>query len=1017
MSNKDPRKRAVDEHGLQLIVAGPGSGKTCIIIKKISNLIEQGVQPENILALTFSRKATAEMVERLEEKNIDTSGVTVSTFHSFCYNVLKANPFECGINPSSQLITREHQLVWGLRNVDSFGFESMKVGNNGAEIIESLVDGISTFRDELLEPKDLEDYLLGQGETSLSNAQYIENLRYWDLLRVWKAYEAYKQQMQLLDHDDMHIHAVRLFNEHPVVLDRYRSRYSHFFVDEFQDTNHVQLVLIKQLAGNNLCVVGDADQSIYQFRRAYPTNFEDFNAHFSPSEITLEEDFRNSNNILQCALLLMRGILGRTEKPLRTDNPEGDLVVVARCENETAEAAYVVEEIQKLTERTKDNEQHGATPELSYKDIAVLSRTHAHGAKVYSLLRKRGIPAEFVGEINFFNYPVIRDAEAYLEFASDPLLAGKALYHILKSLGIHETTIKRINAYARENKEVKSVDDGVFESIKEAQSFLREQGLRVEDIAHVLHELLGLKRRVPLFEFIEQVLKKYSGLYAQNIAEGNIENIRLLNKFLDIVEEYTLTVGSSSIADFLQYIELFKQFDVESDVPQDRDSVKVMTAHQSKGKEFPVVFVIDLAKRRFPGDYKKKTFRVPRALARSLQPNEDPEELFMQEERRLLYVAMTRAQRKLYLTYARWYGANKQETAPSAFLLDLNFEHNPLMQILDVPAREVQELESHRGPLGQVKKRIQDQASTAVYQMRLKSAFQDIVDLERIRLVESGENLEDFDVEVFVEGGYRTDEWLRQLLSGPPPRLVGEDHHFSPTALEKYSKCPLRYKFEHVLKIPPSKQGFILGGLVHDVIHYLAEEELRGMPPTDWRALQVLEKLWPPHEFVSKTEEAEQKEEAQKALEKYVAWNEGNENELVGSEIKFSFSLDGWPINGRIDRVERTAEAEHVIIDFKTTSSGEYSTTIGQNIQMNMYCLAIQHKYGALPSKATIVYLKGSKKPVHYYPDSKQVQSQETKLKELIGKIMKEQFDPVVPSLKGVCRWCGYKTECSALNE
>jgi DNA helicase-2/ATP-dependent DNA helicase PcrA len=299
----------------------------------------------------------------------------------------------------------------------------------------------------------------------------------------------------------------------------------------------------------------------------------------------------------------------------------------------------------------------------------------------------------------------------------------------------------------------------------------------------------------------------------------------------------------------------------------------------------------------------------------------------------------------------------------------------------------------------------------------MKSAFQDIVDLERIRRVESGENLEDFDVEAFVEDGYRTDEWLRQLLSGPPPRLVGEDHHFSPTALEKYSKCPLRYKFEHVLKIPPSKQGFILGGLVHDVIHYLAEEELRGMPPTDWRALQVLEKLWPPHEFASKTEEAEQKEEAQKALEKYVAWNEGNENELVGSEIKFSFSLDGWPINGRIDRVEHTAEAQHVVIDFKTTSSGEYSTTIGQNIQMNMYCLAIQHKYGALPSKATIVYLKGSKKPVHYYPDSKQVQSQETKVRELIDKITKEQFDPVVPSLKGVCRWCGYKTECSALND
>jgi len=158
-------------------------------------------------------------------------------------------------------------------------------------------------------------------------------------------------------------------------------------------------------------------------------------------------------------------------------------------------------------------------------------------------------------------------------------------------------------------------------------------------------------------------------------------------------------------------------------------------------------------------------------------------------------------------------------------------------------------------------------------------------------------------------------------------------------------------------------------------------------------------------------------EEAQKALEKYVAWNEDNENELVGSEVKFLFSLNGWPINGRIDRVERTAEGEYVIIDFKTTASGEYRTTVGQNIQVNTYCLATQHKYGKLPARATLVYLKGRKRPVHYDPDQIQVQSQETRLKALIDNIVEERFDPVVPSPKGVCRWCGYKTECTALNK
>jgi DNA helicase II / ATP-dependent DNA helicase PcrA len=1016
MSRKDAKRRAIEEYGTQLITAGPGSGKTCVIIEKISRLIEGGVQPENILALTFSRKAAAEMVERVEEKKIDPSGITISTFHSFCYSLLKENPFECGISPSSKVITRAHQLVWGIKNVDSFDFEHIKLGSNAANVIESIIDGISTFRDEFLVPKDLEDYLSAQEEEQLSQVLNIENRKYWDLLKVWKAYEAHKLQMQLIDHDDMHIEAVRLLKENPAVLERYRSQYTHFFVDEFQDTNYVQLCLIKLLAGDNLCVVGDNDQSIYQFRRAYPTNFQDYQAHFAPSEILLEEDHRNSDNILQCALQLMRKVPNRAEKPLWTKNENGDLVAVGRCENEDAEAAYVVEEIQKLIGTERISRQNGQPKHTSYKDIAVLSRRRVQGAKVYSLLRQRGMPAEFVGEVNFFESPTIRDAIAYLEFASEPLLAAVPLFRIMKTLGIHETNIKRINAYAREHKAVSEIDDGVYESMRLAQIFLTSQGLQVEEIAHLLGRLLNLKRRVSLLEFVDQMMKRYSSLYQQNIGAENLENIRLLNKFLGLVEEYAATVESTSIADLLEYIQLVDQFDVDSDEPEERDSVKIMTAHQSKGKQFHAVFILDLAKNRFPSSYREKKFRVPRDLARSLQPEDDPEELFMQEERRLLYVAMTRAEHNLYLTCARRYGTNKEDTDPSQFLMDLNFEFNPLMQIVDIPAGEVEELATHPSPLEHEKRNIQNQVSTAAFQMRLKSAFQGLLDLERIRLVESGKGLEEFKVDVFVEDAYRADGWLRKILSGTPLRLVGDDQHFSPSALDKYNTCPLRYKFEYVLKIPPAKQGFILGAVVHDVIHYLALEELRGMPPTEWRALEVLEKLWPPRAFISKTEEAEQKEEAQKALEKYVAWNETNENELIGTEVEFFFSLDGWPIKGRIDRLERTSDGEYVLSDFKTTKEGESRNSITHSIQINTYCLAVMHKYGKLPERASLVYLKGRKRPVHYYPDPLQIRNQETRLKGLIANIMDEQFNPAIPSLLGICRWCGFKTECTALS-
>lgn len=176
----------------------------------------------------------------------------------------------------------------------------------------------------------------------------------------------------------------------------------------------------------------------------------------------------------------------------------------------------------------------------------------------------------------------------------------------------------------------------------------------------------------------------------------------------------------------------------------------------------------------------------------------------------------------------------------------------------------------------------------------------------------------------------------------------------------------------------------------------------------------MLEKFWPSRSFTSKTEEAEQKIEAQKAVQKYVAWNEANENQLIGSEVEFLFLLDGRMIKGRMDRIERASDGGYIVTDFKTTVTGEFSTTIGQNIQMNLYCLAVQNKYGQLPVRASLVYLKGRKKPVHYYPDPIQIQSQEERLRALMDNVIHEQFDPpAVPSSKGTCRWCGYKTECS----
>ncbi|HEY3274006.1 MAG TPA: UvrD-helicase domain-containing protein, partial [Methanocella sp.] len=273
------QKKAIEESGAQLVLAGPGSGKTRVITGKILHLIRNGVRPEQILALTFTDKAAEEMRDRLD-KEIDTSQLTIGTFHSFCLEVLQDNILDSGVSFSSGIVSRTSQLVWGLKNIDRFGLEHVELGNNGKEIIEAMIDGISAFRDELITPDELADYLRKKDAEELENDErdFVNKLK--DLLKVYRAYEQYKRNETLIDFDDMITLASHLFEQKPAVLEHYRKRYLHILVDEFQDTNYAQLYLIKQLAGDNVCVVGDDDQSIYRFRGAYLTNFRDFKDHF-----------------------------------------------------------------------------------------------------------------------------------------------------------------------------------------------------------------------------------------------------------------------------------------------------------------------------------------------------------------------------------------------------------------------------------------------------------------------------------------------------------------------------------------------------------------------------------------------------------------------------------------------------------------------------------------------------------------------------------------------------------------
>lgn len=1002
---------AVTCSGIQLILAGPGSGKTRVIIEKIYHLISEGVPASSILALTFSDKAAQEMRDRLESVP-QSADLTVSTFHSFCLSVLEENRLDSGINFSSGIISRANQLVWGLKNIDSFGFEHIEVGNNAVDVIEAIIDGISAFRDELISPDELGRYLerKGHGTGSAEESAYLEKLS--DLLKVYRAYERFKRQEMLLDYDDMIHETCRLFERKPLIVRRYKDRFTHILVDEFQDTNYAQLQLIKMLAGNHLCVVGDDDQTIYRFRGAYLTNMQDFLQHFQDAkEILLTHNYRSTQTILTLALTLMHHAPNRREKRLLTENPPGDPVKVVQCENETTEASYVVGEIEGLLGAPFKSRREKEERPFTYKDFAIICRRRKDGAKFYQLLRNRGIPAEFVGEMEFFSAPVIRDLLAYLKIINNPLTAGIPLNRVMKISGIPETEVQKINAVARKSTFGNPYNDGVFEAMHTLDTLLPHYATAIKEILSTLDSLIMEKDRGLLTALVHLLMMHATDLYARALEDETGQEVLLLNQFLTITREYEEITKDATVDTFLTYLRFLSGFSIEVGETDVVDSVKVLTVHKSKGKEFPVVFVVDLATNRFPLQYQSKEFFVPNDLSKGMKTADDEKALFEQEERRLLYVAMTRAEDYLYLTRAKWYGNNKNPTKQSKFFDEIPLDDTSLIQKLEIPAA-ISAITVHgENPVEEYQHTLQYQAKRAIHQLHLQTALQHIVALEKLRLLSEGKSLSTFHRDEFLSFTENDDE-IEALFQGHTPALIGDGHTFSASGLGTYERCPLKYKYQYVVLIPSvPRTYFDLGSSVHSVIEHLSKKQKEGVRPTKEMALSLLDTTWSTAAYESKSHEMKDREIAEALLDTYLAWQSINPNRILEAEKRFQITLGGRLVRGVIDRIEETPGGEIVVIDFKTGSKpGALSkNTIRDDMQMNLYSLAVREIYGKLPVRASLYYLSPNK-TYDYTPTIETITSFENRVLKLINAVCSEEFSPT-PDFQ-TCKWCEYKDFC-----
>lgn len=1013
--NLEQKKAVTHTGGPLLVVAGPGSGKTRVIIERVMHLVRSGVRQSEILCLTFSEKAAEEMRQRLE-KLIDVTEMEISTFHSFAKDVLEDNVLDSGIGMSSGIIKRSAQLVWGLKHIDDFKLAHLEIGNNAVELIESIIDGISTFKDDLISPEELQGYIRAKLEKQLSDEERDFVLKLSDLCKVYFKYQEFQRSKAIIDFDDMVVQATELFKRKPNVLSKYQRRFKHVLVDEFQDNNFAQLEMIKMVANDgNITVVGDDDQSIYRFQGAYLTNFKDFQSHFpNTAVVVLSRNYRSPQIIVTLAGQLLEGVPERQSKTLKSEHERGEKVTVAQCADESAEVEFVVKTIKELLGK-KVNRRDGTDTPLTYRDFVILARRKAEGRKFARALKSHGLPTTFIGESNIFASPVIRDMMAFLSIASRPTASGIEITRLMKNHGISEVNIARLNFEAmRRARADPTRMDFVLDTLKSCDSLNVTQTDEIKELADQIQSIIDLESRSSIGEMVYKIMMSVSDLYKRAIQSDTAENRRnqmMLKEFYSIATEYESLNPNSTLEDFIKYLTLMGQFDIElKEGLEADDSIQVTTIHQSKGREFPVVFVVDVAANKLPLRYQAKKFYVPNDLTRGIARAEDERELYLQEERRLLYVAMTRAQNLLYMAYAKRYGQNVRETRPSKFLEEIKFESNPLVSVVKYDGQRGEALLEEEKAIERIKRDLQDKAVKSLNQMHLKSAVHRIVELAKIKYFEENGTVEGFDPKDILKADDHDIE-IDSLLEGRVTKLVSrEDLRLSATKIATYMDCPLKFKFSHILQVPtPPKPYFDLGTAVHAVAEHLTKMRLEGVEPSENVAFEILDKEWRSDGFENQTQEAQKKEQARDMIRTYLRWEKQNPNSPVAVEKRFSLEIGGVQFNGFVDRIEKTPDGRYTVVDFKTGAAYKNSKTIRDDPQMNVYALAVENLYGQAPEKTSLFYLREDK-IVENPIEAPHVERVKAVIEEQVKSILDERFE-ATPSYQ-TCRICDFKSIC-----
>lgn len=964
--NKAQRQAIEYNEGPLLIVAGPGTGKTFVITEKIKYLIlEKKVNPENILALTFTEKASFEMEERVDKAlPYGYFQTWIMTFHSFADKVLRESGYHIGLPLDYKLLTEAESILFFKKNLFNLDLKYFRPLGNPNKFVEALLKYFSRLKDEDISPEEYKKWVLNKKDW-LSEE---EKEKHQELALAYTAYQNLKLEKGYLDFGDLLLYILKLFRKRKNVLKEYRKRFPYILVDEFQDTNIAQYELLKLLAppdeDSKITVVGDDSQAIYKFRGASVSNILSFMKDYKKAkQITLLENYRSNQTILDASYQLIKhndpdtleAKLGISKKLIAVNNKKiKEPIKLIFKETPDEEADEVAKTIKNLVKEKG----------YSWKDFAILARANKHLDPFISALVRHGIPYQVLGTSKLFKQPEIKELIAYLKFLYDPE-DSSSLYRVL-SMNIFKLDqldlIELLNFSRKISRSLfKALEiylsfyypELANEEYKIYQQFLP---LLKEDTRKKLLEIYKmLKRHLKrvqkdsagrlLFYFLEDT--KYLPKLANFKTTRDEQKALNISKFFNHLRNFELENEDASVYALVDYLELSMELGESPLAVQEDytlyDAVNLLTVHSAKGLEFKVVFLVNLVKQRFPTRKQKDTISLPEELIKEILPEGD---YHLQEERRLFYVGLTRAKERVYLTAARFYGDAKRERVLSPFVYETLKE-------------------------------------------------------EEVEKILSKQNEEKLQLTIFKF----TDE--EKVI----PKKILKTNQYSFSQIETYQTCPLQYKYRYILGLPsPPTSAASFGTSIHNTLLKFYREYKRKKDVDLKRLLEIFEKEWIPIGYSSLAHEERMKKTGKELLSDFYKNFHREDLNIVDLERAFKIKIGNFTIVGKIDRVDKIGETLE-IIDYKTGKKPD-DKTLKKSLQLTIYALAATdpYLYNKSPDEITLTfYYLNDLEKISFKKTKEELEETKDKIIEIIKEIESSDFKANVGPW---CDFCPFKIMC-----